>query len=342
MLEFSESFLFKVRLLIGSAFIIFALLLLPLFTSLIVPDPKVQAANTTPTVTAASTDLQDSPNVITSGMFSAADGISKSASSASKSINNTANSIASATADAGTSLANGVVASASFTGHAAAGGASFAVHGIASSASLMGRGIGSSVGFAAHTTGSIFGVITNTKPPAIGNVIRPSDSEYVEVINDGTPPLPASAPMPATQAAAAPAPQPQIDTSAQWPIHGAITTEFGASDWPYQLHHTGIDIADSQRAGVTPIHPFKPGRVIQVIHSNVSLGNHVIVDNGNGITSVYGHMYKTNVQVGEQVDKNSVLGWEGSTGASTGPHVHFEIYLNGALQNPHNYIPGHP
>jgi murein DD-endopeptidase MepM/ murein hydrolase activator NlpD len=320
---------------VGGLLVVFGLLLLPVMVSLILPNPKAQAANVSSSSASFDSSTQDSPNIITSGMFSAADGLSKGASSAeqaiSSGVNSAANSIMSASASTGRFIGSSIVASASFTAHAAVGSASFVVHGVSSS-----------VGFIAHTTGGVFGAIINTKAPAVGNVIRPSDGEYVEVINEGAPPLPPSAPMPAAQAAAVPQPESQVDASAQWPIHGTITTEFGASDWPYQTHHTGIDIADGNRSGTTPIHPFKSGKVIQVIHSNVSLGNHVVVDNGNGITSVYGHMYKTNVQVGQKVDKNSVLGWEGSTGASTGPHVHFEIYLNGALQNPHNYVPGRP
>jgi murein DD-endopeptidase MepM/ murein hydrolase activator NlpD len=324
--------MYRMRFFVGGLLVILGLLLLPIMVSFILPNPKAQAAN----IGDASYDpaTQDSPNIITSGMFDAADGLSKGANSAQQAISNGVNSAADsmlgATVSAGRLIGNGVIVSASFTAHAAAGSASFATH-----------RIGSSVDLIAQTTGSVFGAIADTKAPAIGNVIRPSDSEYVEVINNGPPPLPPSTPIPAAQAVAAPqATEPQVPT--QWPIHGAITTEFGASDWPYQTHHTGIDIADGNRSGTTPIHPFKPGKIIQVIHSSVSLGNHVVVDNGNGITSVYGHMYKTNVQVGQQVDNNSVLGWEGSTGASTGPHVHFEIYLNGVLQNPHNYVPGHP
>jgi murein DD-endopeptidase MepM/ murein hydrolase activator NlpD len=82
--------------------------------------------------------------------------------------------------------------------------------------------------------------------------------------------------------------------------------------------------------------------VIVVIRSNSGFGNHVIVDHGNGLTSLYGHMYATAVQVGQVVDKNTVLGYEGTTGASTGVHVHFEIDLNSQPVNPHLYVTGHP
>jgi murein DD-endopeptidase MepM/ murein hydrolase activator NlpD len=315
MVDSTDTFLYKMRFLVGIALIIFGLLLLPIFVSLITSTPKVQAANTSSS--ANSTDMEDSPNVITSGMFSAADGLGKTANSAGQTVNSAANSIASASAQTGKVL----------------------VHGVNGSATFVARGVGGSFGFMAHTTGRIFGVITH--PPTISNIIRPADKARVEVINA---PAQAYAPYQDTPAQKAPeqAPQPQADTAIQWPIHGTITTEFGVPHMPYQKYHTGIDISDGARAGVTPIHPFKSGRVVEVVHSNVSLGNHVVIDNGNGITSVYGHMYSTAVQVGQQVDKNSILGTEGSTGASTGVHVHFEVYLNGTLQNPHNFVSGRP
>jgi murein DD-endopeptidase MepM/ murein hydrolase activator NlpD len=331
MVEYTDSFLFKIRFLVGSALIVIALMLLPLFVSLIIPNPKVQAQNSN-TSASSTEDLSNSPNIITSGLFTVSDNLSKSTGSAGKAVKNGTNSAMKTFADTASSSSK-VVA------HGAGSSAAFLAHGLTGGFGLMARAAIFPFKFAAHSAGSIFGIIS--KPPAISSVVRPADQAHVEVINRGTPPLPPSKAIPA-QNAVAQSPQSTVDTSAQWPIHGKITTEFGASDWPYQMHHTGIDIADGQRAGTTPIHPYKPGKVIQVIHSSVSLGNHVVVDNGGGITSVYGHMYATNVQVGQQVDKNSVLGWVGSTGASTGPHVHFEIWLNGVLQNPHNYVPGQP
>jgi murein DD-endopeptidase MepM/ murein hydrolase activator NlpD len=129
---------------------------------------------------------------------------------------------------------------------------------------------------------------------------------------------------------------------AQWPIHGTITTFFGVAEWPYQAIHTGLDISDGNPAGVTPIHPFKPGRVTQVIHSGYGLGNHIVIDHGSGMTSVYGHLNSVSVHVGQKVNKKSLVGFEGTTGASTGPHLHFEIRINGQAVSPLKYISGHP
>lgn len=142
--------------------------------------------------------------------------------------------------------------------------------------------------------------------------------------------------------AAIPAPLPKPDAAAIWPIHGAITTEFGVPHWPYQPTHTGLDISDGKRSGITPILAYRPGRVVQVLHSSGGLGNNVIVDHGNGLTSVYGHMSSTAVQVGQPVDQTSVLGYEGSTGVSTGTHLHFEVRVNGQPVNPRQYVSGLP
>jgi murein DD-endopeptidase MepM/ murein hydrolase activator NlpD len=127
-----------------------------------------------------------------------------------------------------------------------------------------------------------------------------------------------------------------------WPIRGAITTHFGVPHWPYQHTHSGMDISDGRAPGITPIKPFRPGRVIDTIHSNYGLGNHVIVDHGNGVTSVYAHLASISVRTGQAVDLGTTLGHEGSTGASTGTHLHFEIRVNGQAADPRQFISGQP
>lgn len=127
-----------------------------------------------------------------------------------------------------------------------------------------------------------------------------------------------------------------------WPMHGRITTEFGAPDYPYQSHHTGIDITSARPAGYTSVAAFRAGTVAAVVHQSTSYGNHVIIDHGNGLTSLYGHLYSTRVSVGQHVEAGAALGTEGSTGASTGPHVHFEIRQNNQPVNPRTFLPGNP
>jgi murein DD-endopeptidase MepM/ murein hydrolase activator NlpD len=68
----------------------------------------------------------------------------------------------------------------------------------------------------------------------------------------------------------------------------------------------------------------------------------LVIDHGGGLSSVYGHLYSISVKAGQMVDTNTVLGYEGSTGASTGTHLHFEIRVNGQPEDPKKFIPGLP
>lgn len=204
---------------------------------------------------------------------------------------------------------------------------------------LVGNTVGDGVVFVLRVPSNVVGFVTNSSP--VRAVTRPSDQMEVPIIDPNSPELKAAVaalpPVPAPQAQA-----PQVNQGPQWPIHGAVTTNFGVPHWPYQRTHTGLDIADGRPSGSTPIKPFRPGRVIDVVHSKVSLGNHVIVDHGNGVTSVYGHMSSTAVQVGQEVNLETVLGYVGSTGASTGPHLHFEVRVNGQAADPHQFVGGNP
>lgn len=150
------------------------------------------------------------------------------------------------------------------------------------------------------------------------------------------------APVATTASAAAPLPLSSLSGTSVWPIHGRVTTEFGAPDYPYQSHHTGIDITSARPAGVIQVAAFRDGTVMQVVHSGSGLGNHVVIDHGGGITSVYGHLYSISTFIGQQVHTGDYIGTEGSTGASTGPHVHFEIRVNGVPQNPRHFLSGNP
>jgi murein DD-endopeptidase MepM/ murein hydrolase activator NlpD len=154
--------------------------------------------------------------------------------------------------------------------------------------------------------------------------------------------LPATQPAPAAAAAAPAAPEvPQASSVVAWPLHGTITTLFGVPELPYQAIHTGLDISDGKRPGTTPIKAFRQGKVLQTLTTG-GLGNHVIVDHGNGVTSVYGHLNSISVQVGQTVDTTTILGYEGTTGVSTGSHLHFEIRVNGQATDPHQFISGQP
>lgn len=116
-----------------------------------------------------------------------------------------------------------------------------------------------------------------------------------------------------------------------WPAPGAITTYF--SGW-----HNGIDIANSTG---TPVRAVQAGRVVQSGWDNSGYGYMIRIDHGNGLQSLYGHASKLIARAGQYVDKGEVVMLMGSTGRSTGPHVHFSVFRGGAFDalNPLRYLP---
>ncbi len=130
----------------------------------------------------------------------------------------------------------------------------------------------------------------------------------------------------------------EIKPTVSWPVTGVITLEFGQSDWPYQPFHTGIDIANPQGQIGDPIHPFMDGTVIYAGEVFWGFGKHIIIDHGNNVTSIYGHLDKIYVYKGEKVTINDVIGKEGTTGWSTGPHLHFQIDVFGIPVNPRVFL----
>src|SRR5579859_5486088 len=130
-----------------------------------------------------------------------------------------------------------------------------------------------------------------------------------------------------------------IQQPMHWPLHGVVTLEFGAIDLPYQPLHTGIDIANVMD---TPVTPFMNGTVIYAGEIFWGYGKHIIIDNGNNISSLYAHLDKIYVYPGEKVTLNQVIGAEGETGWATGPHVHFEVRVFGIPVNPRTFLAGDP
>ncbi len=133
-----------------------------------------------------------------------------------------------------------------------------------------------------------------------------------------------------------------INATTAWPVCGVITTEFGTPHLPFEVRHSGIDIAANGRVIGDPVTPFMEGEVIAVIDSNKGYGKHVIVSHGFGITSLYGHLSALNAATGQRVKPGDVIGLEGSTGMSTGPHVHFETRVAGLPVNPRIFMIGNP
>lgn len=116
----------------------------------------------------------------------------------------------------------------------------------------------------------------------------------------------------------------------------SITSGFGSG-----RAHTGLDMAYNGGGNTygKPIYAANAGRVVEVEkNSNVGYGNHVIIDHGNGIRTLYGHMSHVDVNVGQIVWKNQKIGNIGSTGISTGPHVHFEYRIDNQPINGINRI----
>lgn len=119
----------------------------------------------------------------------------------------------------------------------------------------------------------------------------------------------------------------------QWPVRGRrITSGYGRRNGGM---HTGMDIDCSTG---DPTYAAKAGRVIASERAG-GYGNMVIVDHGNGVSSLYAHHSRLYVRRGQQVDRGQKLGACGSTGNSTGSHLHFEIRVNGNHRNPRPYLP---
>lgn len=116
-----------------------------------------------------------------------------------------------------------------------------------------------------------------------------------------------------------------------------VSSPYGYREHPVyggtRFHH-GIDLAAYQG---TPIYASRGGTVTSATYDNAS-GYYVTVNHGDGFSSSYLHMTHYVVSSGDYVDQGDLLGYVGSTGASTGPHLHFSIYYNGSSVNPANYI----
>lgn len=127
-----------------------------------------------------------------------------------------------------------------------------------------------------------------------------------------------------------------------WPLGSAscyISSGYGnrsasISGWSF---HGGIDIAGGGIYG-KPIYATRSGTVITAKWGNTGYGNYVIIDHGDGFVSLYGHCSSLSVTTGQSVSKGQQIANVGSTGNSTGPHLHFEVRYNGAKQNPLNYV----
>jgi len=104
----------------------------------------------------------------------------------------------------------------------------------------------------------------------------------------------------------------------------------------YSFFHPGIDMATDKG---TPIKPIHAGKVEAISTSKFAYGNTIIIDHGNDTTSLYAHLSKIDVVEGQEVTTNTVIGEVGSTGRSTGNHLHLEIREHGVPVNPLTILP---
>ena len=118
------------------------------------------------------------------------------------------------------------------------------------------------------------------------------------------------------------------------PVQGNITSRYGVSSRIRVSTHTGLDIA---AVTGTAIKAVAAGIVTNAAYTG-SYGNLVKIDHGNGVETWYGHTSKMYVKVGQNIQAGDTIAAVGSTGNSTGPHLHFEIRINGQHINPQNYI----
>ncbi len=113
---------------------------------------------------------------------------------------------------------------------------------------------------------------------------------------------------------------------------GIISSEFGV--WRSYRRHTGIDVAMSVGSSIKAA----DGGVVTYSGYSSSYGYYIIIDHGGNMTTLYAHNSKLLVSKGEKVFQGQTIAYSGNTGNSTGPHLHFEVRINGVPQNPRNYV----
>jgi murein DD-endopeptidase MepM/ murein hydrolase activator NlpD len=118
-----------------------------------------------------------------------------------------------------------------------------------------------------------------------------------------------------------------------WPTWGTITSIFNERRYGY--YHKGLDIANSTG---TPISSTAAGGVIYAGWHG-GYGRKIVVYHGFGYSTVYAHLSKMYVAVGDEVEKGEVIGTMGNTGRSTGSHLHYEVLVDGIPNNPQNFLP---
>jgi murein DD-endopeptidase MepM/ murein hydrolase activator NlpD len=124
----------------------------------------------------------------------------------------------------------------------------------------------------------------------------------------------------------------------QPPVPGCVTSPFGSMRFhngkPTGDFHAGLD---QRGAAGTPIHPVTAG-VVKLVEKYNLRGGTVAIDHGQGVETIYLHMSAFNVKEGQHVTPDDVIGYVGSTGRATGPHVHWTLYVHGEAMNPGQWM----
>ena len=124
-----------------------------------------------------------------------------------------------------------------------------------------------------------------------------------------------------------------------WPTNSTyITSPFGFRIHPvtgYYTGHTGVDIGASYGS---PVYAAADGTVIVASNSYGGYGVAVVIDHGSGISTLYGHNDHVEVSVGQHVKRGQIIAYSGNSGVSTGPHLHFEVRINGSYVDPMSYF----
>lgn len=123
-------------------------------------------------------------------------------------------------------------------------------------------------------------------------------------------------------------------TPSIWPAKGVVSSPYGLR-WGGSDFHPGIDIANDMG---TPIRATADGIISVAGWNSGGYGNMVDIDHGNGVMTRYGHASYVVVSAGQQVKRGQIIAYMGSTGFSTGPHVHYEVRINGRAVDPSGYL----
>ena len=119
--------------------------------------------------------------------------------------------------------------------------------------------------------------------------------------------------------------------------HAVVTSDFGMRKSPFtgkSTYHAGIDLAAPTGS---PVYACASGTIIEIAYSNI-YGNYILLRHDDGRESLYGHLSKVRARLYEKVKSGIVIGYVGSTGLSTGPHLHFEVREQGKAKNPSLFI----